>query len=56
LSDREFLRERGVCFAAIVCAAEAIAGLDDDREIKQRRRSDLDDVEFNPGKDIGWRK
>jgi hypothetical protein len=41
--EREFLRERGVRFAPSVCAAEAITGFDDDREIKQRSRSSLDD-------------
>lgn len=42
--EREFLRSRGVCFAASACAAEAIAGFDDDLEIKQRRRSFLGGV------------
>lgn len=41
--EREFLRERGACLAAITCAAEAMAGLDDNRESKQRRRSSLED-------------
>jgi len=34
--EREFLRERSTRFAAKSCAANAIAGFDDDREIKQR--------------------